>query len=151
MKHAFQCLLRDFEITLNGVRTIHKHFRFDDRHQIAFLAQRRVSGQGFRVCGDARARGNIIADCDDGAPFCEPRSQLPILRQPLAQAIQTLSNFFGGKICQRLCTFIHFNTGNDSLLFQRFNERATVTSLLPNRLVEKNYTANKFAGVFCGK
>src|SRR4030095_11786879 len=145
VKDALQRLLCDFEITLNCVRTIHKHFWFDDRHQIAFLTKRRVARQGFRVRVYACASRNVVANRDHGPPFCKPCSQLPILGQSLAQTIQTLSKFLARKIRHSLGALIYLDAWNDPLLFQRLYEGASVPSLLSNGLVKKDYAADKFA------
>src|SRR5207245_6707808 len=86
-----------------------------------------------------------------GTPFSKARSQLPVFCEPLAQSVETLSDLFARKIRHRLGALVYFDPSDGPLLFQRFDERAPVTSLLPNRFVEENYSANKFAGAFCGK
>src|SRR5204863_134325 len=62
-----------------------------------------------------------------------------------------LGDFFLGEVCHWFGTFIHLDSGNDPLLLQRFDKSATFASLLPNRFVKENYTADKFAGTGGGK
>jgi hypothetical protein len=59
----------------NGVRTVHEHFRFDDWHEIAFLAECRVTRQCLRVRLDARAGWNSPPNRDDCAPLRKPRTK----------------------------------------------------------------------------
>src|SRR6266536_273098 len=84
VKHAFQRLLRDFEMPFNRVRAIHEHLRFDDRHQIRFLTERRVTRQRFAVRLYACGRGDFLANCDHCAPFGKARSELSVFGQSLA-------------------------------------------------------------------
>ena len=151
VKHAFQCFLRNFEITFNRVSTIHKHFGFDDGYQIPFLTKRRVTRQRLRVRVDACARWNVVPNRNHGAPFCEPRSEFPVFGQSFAQSVKTLGNFFPWKIRHRLGAVVHFNPGYDSLILQRFYESAPIASLLPDRLVKQNYAADKFTCAGCSK
>jgi len=88
---------------------------------------------------------------DDRSPFGKARTELPIFGQSIAQSVKTLRDLFAGEMRHCLGAFIHLDAGNDPLLLQCFNESATITSLLPNRLVEENYTADKFARTGCGK
>ena len=146
-----QGLFRDLEMPLNIVRAIHEHFRFDNRHQVRFLAECSVARQQFCICLHTLARRNVLPDADDRTPFGETRSQLPIFRQPLAQSVKTLRDFLAWEIGHRFGSFIHFNAGNDSLLLQRLDEGATVMSFLSNCLVEEDDPADKLAYTGGGK
>ena len=84
VKHVFERLLGDFKMTLNRMRAIHEHLRLNDRHQVRFLAKRRVTRQRLRVARDACACREFLTDRDHGAPFRKTRAQLPILHQPVA-------------------------------------------------------------------
>jgi hypothetical protein len=76
---------------------------------------------------------------------------LSIFRDPLAQSVKALGDFFARKIRHRLGALVHFDTGNDPLLFQRFYERAAVATLLANRFIKENYAADKVTCAVCGK
>src|SRR6266566_9094445 len=146
-----QRLLGHFETAFDRVRAIHEHFRLDDRHQIPFLAKRRVTRQRLRVRIDAGVRGYYVADCDNGAPFGKARAQLPILHEPIAQPVEPFGDFLAGKICHRLSTLVHLDPRDDPLLFQGFYERATIASLLPDRFIKQDYAADEFTGAFGGE
>src|SRR5207248_4278586 len=126
-------------------------FWFDYRHQIPFLTKRGIACQCLRVRGDACARRNFLADGDDGPPFGKTRSQFSVFCEPLAQSVKTLGDLLAWEIRHGLGALVHFNPSNDPLLLQRFYEGVTVASFLPNRLVEENHTADKFACASGGK
>ena len=151
VKDAFQRLLGDFEVPFNRMFPIHEHLRLHDRHYVTFLTKRRIARQRLRVCVNACGCGNFLADRDDGAPFGKARAQLPIFRQPVAQAVQALGDFLAREICHRFGALIDLDSRNDPLLLQRFDERATVASLLPNRFVKQDHAADKFVCTLGGK
>src|SRR5207248_11626667 len=51
----------------------------------------------------------------------------------------------------RLGAVVHFYPRYDSLILQCFHESASIARLLPNRLVEENYAADKFTRASCSK
>src|SRR6185312_4607242 len=60
------------------VRTVHEHFRLDDRNEALFLAQPRVSRESVSICAYTRLAWPCAADANDGPPFCEAGTQLTI-------------------------------------------------------------------------
>src|SRR5436309_4518271 len=146
-----QRLLGYFEIAFDCVCAVHEHFRLDDRHQITFLTKRRITRQRLGVTRDTYVCWNSVANRDHCAPFGKARAELSIFGQSLTQSVETLGNFLAVKIRHRLGAFVHFDPRDDPLLFQRFYETAPVASLLPNRFVKENYTADKFACTGSGK
>src|SRR3954466_8170854 len=67
---------------------VHQHLRLDDRHEAGFLRQRRVARERVRVRPEAVLARNALADRDDAAPLREPRTELAVLVQPGAQAVE---------------------------------------------------------------
>ena len=133
------------------MRAIHEHFRFDDRHQIPFLAKRRVTRQSLCIRIDACLRRDVVANRNYGTPFCKPRAKFSIFRQPVAQSVETFRDFFTRKIRHRLGALVHLDPRDDPLILQRLDESASVARLLSDRFVEQNHAADKFAGVLRGK
>src|SRR5205809_3323434 len=151
MEYTSQRMHAYNEVAFNCVCAVHKQLKLDDRHQVPFLTKRCVARQRLRVRVDAGARGNSVADRDHRPPLGKARAELSIFGQSLTQSVETLGNFLAVKIRHRLGAFVHFDPRDDPLLFQRFYETAPVASLLPNRFVKENYTADKFACTGSGK
>ena len=67
---------------------VHQHFGLDDRHDLRFLAERRIAGERMRVGLDAVPRRTAIGDGDDGAPLREARAELIVFGEALAQSVE---------------------------------------------------------------
>jgi len=74
------------------VVAVHQHLGLDDRDDPGLLAQRRGAGERVSVDLDTAAARQVIADRDHGAPLREPRAELPVLREALAQAVEALGH-----------------------------------------------------------
>ena len=104
----------DFAASLQSMRAVHQHFRFDNRNQSGFLAQRGVARQRVCVGFDATPAGNAIADGNHRPPLGKTRAHLKIFLESVAQAVQTFGDFFAGRTSQLFCSSINFDAGNDS-------------------------------------
>ena len=105
-----------FLATLNGVRSVHQHFGFDDGHQILLLAECGITSERVRVhmhAGRARQR---IAYGDHRAPFGEARAHFAVLLQAVAQPIESFSDVFSRRAGERFRAVIDFDAGEDPLL-----------------------------------
>ena len=121
---------------------VHEHFRLDNRDQPRFLAQRGIAGQRLRVSLNATSAGNTLPHDNHRTPLGKTGSHLKIFLESVAQSIQTFGYFLAAMPCHILCTDIHFDTGNDSCIFDGFYERGSVILVLADGLVVKDCSAN---------
>jgi hypothetical protein len=124
------------------VRTVHEHFGFDDRHDVLFLAQRRVAGERVGVGFDRKRRRYAGADIDHRPPLGKARAELKIFDQPLAQAVQSLGDGLGRKAGQRLGAHVDLDARHDAELGQMLSKRHARTGFLPQRFVVQDHTAD---------
>ncbi len=55
--------------TFDRMRTVHQHFRLDDRNEVLFLTEGRIPRQRVRIGADAGLARQSVADIDDRAPL----------------------------------------------------------------------------------
>ena len=137
---------RDFLATLDAVIAVHQHFRLDDRHDVRFLAQRRVARERMRVGVDRELRRIARADVDDGAPLGETRAELVVLGETLAQPVEAFGNRLVRKAGERLRTGVDLDARDDAELLQILRKRRAVLGLLPDRLVVQDHAADVVGG-----
>ena len=75
---------------------VHQHLGLDDRHDVGFLAQRRVTRERVGVDVDAVRARDVVADRDDRAPLREPGAESAVLVEPLAQTVETFGDELAG-------------------------------------------------------
>ena len=143
LEHFGQHFARDLLATFDRVRAVHQDLGFDDRHDVLFLAQRGISRQRVRIGFDREARREACADVDHGAPLGETRTELVVLHQPLAQAIEPFGDRLVGERSQRLRAHVDLDAGHDTELGEEFRERHAVAGLLAQRLVVENDAADR--------
>src|SRR6185312_7594571 len=80
----------------------------------------------------------FLVDIDHGAPFGEPRAQLVIFGQTLAQAVETLGDGVARKAGQRLGTAIDLDARNSARSLDQIDQLGAVRSALADRLVIEN-------------
>ena len=115
-EHAFQRGGRDLFAACDGVAAVHQDFRFDNRRQPGFLAQRGEERQRPGVHLDARARGKVLPNRNHRAPLGETCAQLAILDEPVAQAIKPFGDLFAGEGREGRRVLVHLDARNDALL-----------------------------------
>jgi hypothetical protein len=128
-------LFTDFATTLQGVLTLHQHFRLYHGNQSAFLTQRGVSGQCLRVSLDTASARNPFAYRNHSAPFGETGAHLQILSQAAAQSVQALRDFLAQMKRQVFRADVDFYPGNDSRFLDHLNEGRAIVLPLADGLV----------------
>ncbi len=73
-------------------------------------------------------RRDALADRDDGAPLREPRAELAVLRQPLAQAVEALGDLLARRAGQILGAGVDLDAGDDALAGEDLGERRPVAA-----------------------
>ncbi len=146
LEHGRQRVARHFFATLDAVIAIHQHFRLDDRHNARFLAQRRVARERVSVGVDRELRRIARADVDHGAPLGEARTQLVVLGETLAQAVETFGDRLVCKAGHRLRAGVDLDARHDAELLQILRERRAVLGLLADRLVVQDHAADVVGG-----
>ena len=130
---------------------IHQHFRLDDRHEARLLRQRREASQSVRVHPDAVLARDVSADRDDRAPFGEACSELAVLREALAQAVETLRDLLAGGEREGFRALVDLDPGDDPLSLEHLRERCPIRCTLADRLVEQYDPADPLACVRGGE
>ncbi len=97
---------------LERVAAVHQHFRLDDRHDIGFLAERRIARQRLGVGEDRPARRNAVRNIDNRAPLREPRAEVVIVLQAAGEAVEPFGDRLAGKARQRLGAGIDLDARN---------------------------------------
>ena len=115
-EHRRERRARHFLATLDRMRAVHQHFGLDDRHDVRFLAQRRIAGERMRIGVDRELRRNAIGDVDHRAPLGEPRAELVVLGETLAQAIETFGDRLIRETGERLGARVDLDARNDAEL-----------------------------------
>src|SRR5262249_19337472 len=87
----------------------------------------------------------------DCPPFGKTRAHLPIIRQAVAQTIESFSNSLPREICQTLRTGIYFDAGYDSLFRQYISQGCPGRTLLVDSLVLQDDAADERGDIGCGK
>ena len=127
---------------LDRVRPVLEHLRLDDRDDPGLLAERRVARERVGIRPDAVLAGEALGDRVRRAPFGEPGAQLPVLVQPVAQAVEALGDRLALGEGERLRALVDLDTGDDALALQERRERRAVRGALADRLVEEDHPAD---------
>ena len=106
---------RDLVAGVDVVVAVHEDLRLDDGHQPGLLAQRRKSGQRVGVRLDAATGRYAVSYGDDRPPLGELRAKVGVLREPVAQTVETLGNELAVGARQRLRALVHLDAGYDAL------------------------------------
>src|SRR3954467_3664413 len=121
---------------------VHQHLRLDDRHEAGFLRQRRVARERVRVRPEAVLARNALADRDDAAPLREPRTELAVLVEPGAQAVEPFGDRLALGESERLRALVDLDPRDDALRLEQFRKRRPVRRRLADRLVEEDHAAD---------
>ncbi len=143
-KDSTQHCFRDRRASLERVTALHQHLWFHDRDEACLLTEPSITSECMRIRRDTPPARNAVCDGEDCPPFCEARTHLGILRQPLAQTIQTLGNLLSGEGGKLLCAEVNLNAGKDSECAQSLSEGSAIVLLLVNGLIVKNDAADAF-------
>src|SRR3954471_411123 len=95
--------------------SFHENFRFDDRHEPSFLAQRRKARQNVGIGPKTGARWHGFTNMNHSSALGKTRANLSVVGEPLTQTIESLGYFFSWTIRQISRALIHFDAGNHSL------------------------------------
>ena len=90
----------------------------------------------------AKSVGMPLADEDRGAPLGEPRAELTVVREPLAEPVESLGDRLAGEHRQRLRARVHLDARDDAHRGEQLGERRAVGRRLPDRLVEQDHAAD---------
>src|SRR5207245_9279447 len=133
---------RDLEASLERVVAVHQHLRLHDRDEARLLYKRRITGKRVRIRPDAVLTRDLFADRDHRAPFGEPRAELAVLGESLAQAVEPLGDRLAFGKRERLGAGVDLDAGNDPLRLQQLWKWDAVGSLLSDRLVVEDHAAD---------
>src|SRR5208283_1530125 len=101
----------------------------------SFLAQGGIASQRLRVSLDASPAGDSIAYDNQRAPLDEMSAHLSIIRQAVAQSVQTFGYSLSGMTGHGLRPGIYFNAGDDPCIGDGFNKGSAIFLPLADRLV----------------
>jgi len=146
-QHGFVHFVADFD----AVVAIHDHFRLDHRHQARFLAQRGVARQRVAVGLDRGGAGVVFADVDHRAPLGELGTQLDVLLQTLAQAVQALGHHIARKAGQRHRALVHLDARDDAVLLHHLGEGHAVLGGLADGFVIEDRAGDVLAQARSGE
>src|SRR5690606_19025232 len=104
------------------------------RHQALLLAERRIAGQRVGVRVDAAARGDRLADVDHRAPLGEAGTQLVVLLQPRAQAVEAFGHHLAREAGQGMGALVDLDARDDAVVGHDLGERHAVTGRLAQGL-----------------
>src|SRR3954447_8713798 len=96
-----------------------------------------------RVRPEAVLARDALADRDDTAPLGEARTELAVLLEPPAQAVEALGDGLAVGERERLRAGIDLDPGDDPLRGEQLRERRPVERLRPDRLVEEDDAADE--------
>src|SRR5580765_6898150 len=122
---------------------VHQHLGLDDRDEAGLLRQRRVPRERVRVRPHAVLARDAVADRDHAAPLGEARSELAVLLEPRAQAVESLCHRLAFGEREGLRAFVDFDPGYDAFRLEQLRERRPVGRRLADRLVEQDYAADE--------
>ncbi|KAJ8978347.1 hypothetical protein NQ317_002656 [Molorchus minor] len=113
------------------------------RYDTVGLAYGRVSGQDVCVFLESLERGCVFADLQHATPLGKVTAILLVLCATFTQfLIHTLCCTFVVASKQRHNTSIHLDTGNDTPLFQKFDECCAIVGLLVQGFMKQNDTGD---------
>src|SRR5262249_20538850 len=141
----------DFLAALDRVRSVHQHFRLDDRHQLLLLTQGSVPRQRMHICTHASGTRSRIRDRDDSAPFRETRTHIVILPETIPQTVKPLGDGFVGRAGEGLRAGINLDAGKDALDRKSLGEQRAIGTLLTDRFVIHDDAADELGGARGGK
>ena len=94
----------------------------------------------------AVAAGRPVADGVYAAPLGEPRAQLDVLLQAVAQAVEALGHLLAGGAGQRVSALVDLDTGDHPLTLYDLDQGRAVGAILAQRLVVQDYPADVLVG-----
>jgi hypothetical protein len=95
-----------------------------------------------RVRPEAVLGRDALADRDHGAPLREPRAELAVLVQALAQAVEALGDLLARRVGQVLRALVDLDPRDHALALEQLRERRPVGCVLADRLVEEDHAAD---------
>src|SRR6266571_6664879 len=93
----------------------------------------------------------LVADRVRGAPLGEPRAELVVLLEPLAQSVQPLGDRLALGEREWLRALVDLDPRDDPAALQHLRERRAVGRALADRLVEEDHAADVLLGAFGGE
>ena len=94
---------------------VHQHLGLDDRHEARLLGERRIARERVGVRPDAVLARPSAADRVRRAPLREARAEPAVLREPLAQPVETLGDRLAVGERERLRALVDLDPGDDPL------------------------------------
>src|SRR5438105_4305065 len=84
----------------DGVRSVHQDLRLDNGYKALLLAKCSVTRERVGIRTNASRGGKAIGNVDNGAPFGKTRTDLTVLLETVAQAIETFRDDFSRVACE---------------------------------------------------
>src|SRR6185369_18058341 len=104
LEDAGERIARHFLTALDAVIAVHQHFGLDDRDDVRFLAERRITCERMSVGVDRKLRREAGADVDNSAPLREACAELVVVGETLAQTVETFGDRLAREAGERLRT-----------------------------------------------
>ena len=142
-KTACNTRSRDLLAALDRVRAVHQDLGLHDRHDVLFLAERRVTSQGMGVRGHARVARERVAHRDHRAPLRESRSHLAVLLESLTESVESFGHLLRGRAGERLGSQVDLDAGKNAQTTTHRSEWRSVGTLLADRLVVDDHAAQE--------
>ena len=130
------------------MRSVLQHLGLDDRDDAGLLAERGVAGECVRVRPDAVLARLCVADGVRRAPLGKAGSEVAVLLEPLAQAVEAFGHGLALGVRERLRALVHLDARDDALRGEQLRERSPVVGLLADRLVEEDDPADVLLGAW---
>src|SRR5262245_5158429 len=87
----------------------------------------------------------------DGAPFGKTRAHLTVIREAVAQTVETFGDGFARKACETLRTGIHLDAWDDALFGHDIGQWRTRRTFLVDSLILQDDTADELSDIRSGE
>jgi hypothetical protein len=136
----------DFLTAFDRVRTVHEHFRLDDRHEFLLLTEGSVPRQRMRIRAQAGGSRQSVRDMNDRPPLREAGTHGVILTQTIPQTIKSLGDGLTRETGKRLGAGVDLDAGKDALGRKSRRQRRAAGAVLTDRFVIHDDTAKELGG-----
>ena len=114
-EHSVKDRASDILAALDCVRSVHQHFRFDDRHKLLLLTERGVSRQGVCVGTHARGARQRVRNANDRPPLREAGAHTAVLGEAIPKSVEPFGDLLVGRAGERLRASVDLDARNNSL------------------------------------
>ena len=144
-------LLAHLLALVDAVAAVGEHFRLDDGHQAALLADGGVAGQAVAVLENGRRRRLSVADSKDCTPLGKTTPGAVVAVTAHLQVVQTLRGRLAPGAEQRHQALVHLDAGDDGLALEHIRQNASLVVLLGERLLVEDDAADVVGQLIAAK